>query len=83
MEMMKNLMNIQDQFLNRVRRDRFRVTVELTSGRRLDGIVLAFDNFGIMLRADSDQLIYKHAICSLTIGERLELSESKEGGKHG
>ena len=77
MEMMKNLMNIQDQFLNRVRRDRFRVSVELTSGRRLEGIVLGFDNFSIMLRAESDQLIYKHAISSLTVGEKLEFLESK------
>ena len=75
--MMKDQVSIQDQFLNRGRRDRFRVTVELTSGRRSEGIVLGFDNFSIMLRAESDQLIYQHAISSLTVGEKLEFFESK------
>jgi len=44
--------SIQDQFLNRVRRDRIRVTVELIPGRKMEGIVLSFDNFSLLFRAN-------------------------------
>ncbi len=75
--MIKNQINIQDQFLNRVRRDRKNVVIELTTGRKIEGIILSFDNFCIVLRGETDQLVYKHAICSISPGERLEFLESK------
>ena len=73
----KNQINIQDQFLNRVRRDRIRVTVELISGQKIEGTVMSFDNFSIVLRREGDQLIYKHAISSISLGEKMEFPESK------
>ena len=75
--MMKNQINIQDQFLNRVRRDRKRVIVELTTGRKIEGIIFSFDNFCVVLRGEADQLVYKHAICSISPGEKLEFLETK------
>ena len=75
--MMKNQINVQDQFLNRVRRDRKRVIVELTTGRKIEGIILSFDNFCVVLRGEADQLVYKHAICSISPGEKLEFLETK------
>jgi host factor-I protein len=75
--MMKNQINIQDQFLNRIRRDRKRVVVELTTGHKMEGSILSFDNFCIILRGESDQLIYKHAICSISPGEKIEFLETK------
>jgi host factor-I protein len=75
--MMKNQINVQDQFLNRIRRDRNRVTVELTTGRKMEGIVLGFDNFCLIVRGETDQLVYKHAICSISPGEKLEFLETK------
>jgi host factor-I protein len=77
MAMMKNQINVQDQFLNRIRRDRNRVIVELTTGRKLEGIVLGFDNFCLIVRGETDQLVYKHAICSISPGEKLEFLETK------
>ena len=77
MAMMKNQINVQDQFLNRIRRDRNRVVVELTTGRKIEGVVLGFDNFCLILRGESDQLVYKHAICSISPGEKLEFLETK------
>jgi host factor-I protein len=77
MAMMKNQINVQDQFLNRIRRDRNRVVVELTTGRKIEGVVLGFDNFCLILRGETDQLIYKHAICSISPGEKLEFFEMK------
>jgi len=75
--MMKNQINVQDQFLNRIRRDRNRVVVELITGRKIEGVVLGFDNFCLILRGESDQLVYKHAICSISPGEKLEFLETK------
>ena len=75
--MMKNQINVQDQFLNRVRRDRKRVVIELTTGRKIEGIILSFDTFCVILRGEADQLVYKHAICSISPGEKLEFLEAK------
>jgi host factor-I protein len=74
---MKSQINVQDQFLNRIRRDRKRVIVELTTGRKTEGVILGFDNFCIVLRGEADQLIYKHAICSISPGEKLEYLETQ------
>jgi host factor-I protein len=75
--MIKNQINVQDQFLNRIRRDRNRVVVELTTGRKIEGVVLGFDNFCIILRGETDQLIYKHAICGISPGVKLEFLETR------
>ena len=75
--MMKTQMNIQDQFLNRVRRDRKQVVIEMATGHKIEGVILSFDNFCIILRGEADQLIYKHAICSISPGERIEFLETK------
>ena len=75
--MIKNQMNVQDQFLNRIRRDRLRVTIELTTGLKLEGIILSFDNFSLILRGESDQLIYKHAISTISVSEKLDFLEEK------
>ena len=74
---MKTQINIQDQFLNRIRRDRSHVIVELTTGRKIEGIILGFDNFCLILRGEADQLVYKHAICSISPGEKLEFLETR------
>ena len=75
--MIKNSINIQDQFLNRVRRDRTHVTIELSSGQKIEGTIMSFDNFSLILRGEGDQLIYKHAISSISLGEKMEFPESK------
>jgi host factor-I protein len=75
--MMKNQVNVQDQFLNRARRDRLRVAIELTTGRKLEGILLSFDNFSLILRGESDQLLYKHAISTISVSEKLDFLEAK------
>lgn len=75
--MMKNQINIQDQFLNRLRRDRKHVMVELTTGRKIEGVILSFDNFCIVLRGEGDQLVYKHAISTISPGEKIDFLETK------
>jgi host factor-I protein len=73
----KNQVNIQDQFLNKVRKDRIRVDIDLTTGRKLEGIIQSFDNFSLVLRGESDQLIYKHAISTISVNMKLDFTEVK------
>jgi host factor-I protein len=49
----------------------------MTTGRKLEGVVHSFDNFCLILRGKGDELIYKHAISSITTGERIDLFEQK------
>ena len=58
--------NMQDTFLNQVRKDRLPVTVFLVNGFQLKGIVQGFDNFIVILDSDGkQQMIYKHAISTI------------------
>lgn len=55
--------NIQDQYLNQLRKNHISVTVFLMNGFQLRGIVKAFDNFTVLIEIDGmQQMIYKHAI---------------------
>ena len=58
--------NVQDVFLNSIRKQKVSVTVFLINGVKLQGIVTWFDNFSILLRRDSHaQLVYKHAVSTI------------------
>ena len=58
--------NLQDQFLNHIRKQKTPVTVFLVNGVKLQGIVTWFDNFCVLLRRDQhSQLVYKHAISTV------------------
>jgi host factor-I protein len=58
--------NVQDVFLNTIRKKHMSVTIFLSSGVKLQGNVTAFDNFSILLRRNSQlQLVYKHAIATI------------------
>ncbi len=58
--------NLQDVFLNNVRKNKSPVTVFLVNGVKLQGIVTSFDNFCVLLRRDGhSQLVYKHAISTV------------------
>ncbi len=65
--MVKNSINVQDQFLNQVRRERETVIIELLGGVQLEGIVKSFDNFCILFDSDRTYLIYKHAVSTISI----------------
>jgi host factor-I protein len=58
--------NLQDTFLNHVRKTKLPVTVFLVNGVKLQGIITWFDNFCLLLRRDGvSQLVYKHAISTI------------------
>jgi len=65
--------NLQDAFLNHLRRDKTPVTMFLVKGVKLQGIVTWFDNFSILLRRDGQaQLVYKHAISTIMPGQPID-----------
>ena len=77
--------NLQDQFLNLLRKNKTPVTMFLVKGVKLQGIITWFDNFSILLRRDGQsQLVYKHAIStimpSMPIDSR-QFAGSGEGAK--
>ena len=58
--------NLQDAFLNEVRKQKIPLTIFLVNGVKLNGIVSWFDNFCVLLRRDGiSQLVYKHAISTI------------------
>ncbi|MBN2232206.1 MAG: RNA chaperone Hfq [Deltaproteobacteria bacterium] len=59
--------NVQEQFLNRLRRERVRVTVRLLDGGTCEGLISSFDNFSLVLNDGYiSHLLYKHAIALVT-----------------
>lgn len=64
--------NIQDAFLNTVRREKTTVTVYLLNGAKLLGKIRSFDKFSVLLESGSlDQLIFKHAISTISQAKRF------------
>ncbi len=71
--------NVQDVFLNSIRKSKNSVTVFLVNGVKLQGIVTWFDNFSILLRRDGhSQLVYKHAISTIMPSGHLQLFDGEE-----
>ena len=68
--------NLQDTFLNAVRKSKTSVTIYLVNGVKLQGIVTWFDNFCVLLRRDGQsQLVYKHAISTIMPSAPVQLYE--------
>src|SRR3954464_14723915 len=71
--------NLQDMFLNSLRRTKTPVTMFLVKGVKLQGIITWFDNFSVLLRRDGQsQLIYKHAISTIMPGGPMDLTSLLE-----
>lgn len=67
--------NLQDLFLNQLRKTKTPVTMFLVKGVKLQGIITWFDNFSVLLRRDGQsQLIYKHAISTIMPGHGLDVA---------
>jgi host factor-I protein len=69
--------NLQDVFLNHVRKVKMPVTIFLVNGVKLQGVIIWFDNFCVLLRRDNhSQLVYKHAISTVMPGQPVHLFNS-------
>lgn len=74
--------NVQDVFLNHVRKNKTPVTIFLVNGVKLQGIITWFDTFSVLLRRDAhSQLVYKHAISTVMPSVPIQLFDgAKENG---
>jgi host factor-I protein len=78
--MSEKFQNVQDIFLNKIRKEKMSVTVFLVNGVKLQGVVTWFDNFSLLLRRESHiQLVYKHAISTIMPGGPLSLHDDEDG----
>ena len=74
--MAEKVNNLQDMFLNGLRRTKTPVTMFLVKGVKLQGIITWFDNFSVLLRRDGQaQLIYKHAISTIMPAQPMDLAD--------
>ena len=77
--MSEKAQNLQDVFLNTIRKAKTPVTVFLVNGVKLQGVITWFDNFCVLLRRDGhSQLVYKHAISTIMPGAPIQLLDSTE-----
>lgn len=73
---------LQDIFLNQIRKEKVAVTVFLMNGVKLQGVVTWFDNFSILLKRDNvAQLVYKHAVSTIMPAGPIQLYEADEDEK--
>jgi host factor-I protein len=74
--------NLQDTFLNSVRKSKTPLTIFLVNGVKLQGVVSWFDNFCVLLRRDGQsQLVYKHAISTIMPAHPVQLYEPEDDGE--
>ena len=72
--------NLQDTFLNAVRKSKTSVTIYLVNGVKLQGNITWFDNFCVLLRRDGQvQLVYKHAISTVMPMGPVQLQDEAPG----
>ncbi len=87
----KTAQNIQDTFLNTVRKDKSQITIYLVSGVKLTGRIRSFDKYSVLLENNNqEQLIFKHAISTVVSGKPVLMGEHRHGatgapvaGEHG
>ncbi|MCE5315262.1 MAG: RNA chaperone Hfq [Armatimonadota bacterium] len=81
--MNKQQMNLQDTFLNQVRKESIPVTIYLISGVQLKGMVRGFDSFTVVLETPGkpSQLVYKHAMASVVPLRFVQLAPPREESK--
>ncbi|MEO6830206.1 MAG: RNA chaperone Hfq [Acidobacteriaceae bacterium] len=77
----KTAQNIQDTFLNTVRKDKSQITIYLVSGVKLTGRIRSFDKYSVLLENNNqEQLIFKHAISTVVSGKPVLMGEHRHTG---
>lgn len=78
--MIREKTNLQESFLNHMRREKISVTIFLVNGVKLQGVITWFDNFSLLLNLNSQsQLVYKHAISTIMPAQHVTLYSKGEG----
>ena len=76
---MANNPNFQDSYLNQLRKEKVPLTVFLMNGVRLKGTIKAFDNFVVLLKDATQQLVYKHAISTIVPDKDVSVTSPDSG----
>jgi len=77
---MQKTLNLQEIFLNQIRKARTQVTIFLVNGFQLKGLVTGFDSFTVILESEGkQQLIYKHAISTIVPAQAVDFSVTQNG----
>ena len=77
--MAERTQNLQDLFLNPVRKQKISLTIFLVNGVKLTGVVTSFDNFCVLLRRDGhSQLVYKHAISTIMPSQPVHMYDGSD-----
>ncbi|MDD2555150.1 MAG: RNA chaperone Hfq [Syntrophaceticus sp.] len=77
--MSKQQINLQDLFLNQVRKEGVMITLYLVNGFQLKGVLRGFDNFTVILDSDGkQQMVYKHAISTIMPSRPINLSYDRD-----
>jgi host factor-I protein len=79
--MSRSQINLQDAFLNHVRKEKIPVVLNLSGGGSVAGLVKGFDNFVILVKHEGQHLVYKHAINSIVPERPVELASGGTGVK--
>ena len=78
----KALMNLQDSFLNHVRKENLAVVIYLVNGFQIRGLVRGFDNFTIIIENDGkQQLVYKHAVSTISPIANITIMQPEKAEK--
>ena len=72
--------NLQDPFLNELRREKTPVSIFLVNGIKLHGVVDCFDQYVVMLKNTITQMVYKHAISTIVPSKMIKIPSSEENG---
>lgn len=76
--MNKNI-NLQDVFLNQVRKDKLPATFILTNGFQFKGVIKGFDSYAVIVESDGKQeLVFKHAISTIIPAKTIAILDSEE-----
>ena len=65
--------NLQDRFLNKLRKEKVQVSIFLVNGIKLDGVIDSFDSYTILLKNKGTQSVYKHAISTIVPSQPIKL----------
>ncbi len=77
---MSKAQNLQDNFLNALRKEHTPVSIFLVNGIKLQGRVDSFDQYVVMLKNTVNQMVYKHAISTIGPGKNVTMSRDTDAG---
>ncbi len=80
---MSEKLNLQDTFLNAMRKKNIAVAIYLVNGIKLQGTIDSFDNYVILLKSGVSQMVYKHAISTVVPSEVIKVADIKVDAQDG